>query len=368
MTYNWQQKDWCDFKFSKESLKDKLFEFAQGVSHQKGMLKAMPTNSQEEALLQVMISEALNTSAIENEYLSREDVQSSICNNLGIYQPLQNVKDKRAEGIGKLTATVRAFYTQRLTEQTIKSWHQYLFPNRTDITVGEWRKSNLPMQVVSGRIDKPIVHFEAPPSKRVPVEMAQFVKWFNATSPNGTHQIKEAPVRAAIAHLYFESIHPFEDGNGRIGRAIADKALSQTLAFPILISLSATFERHKKAYYAALEQAQKSNNVTDWIIYFIDVILEAQSDAEQLIEFTIKKSRFFDAHKIHLNARQIKVVNRMFAEGPDGFKGGMSAKKYMSLTKTSKATATRDLQILHKIGAFKVEGAGRNTRYDLNLI
>jgi Fic family protein len=176
-------------------------------------------------------------------------------------------------------------------------------------------------------------------------------------------------VRSAIAHLYFETIHPFEDGNGRIGRAIAEKALSQTIGRPVMLSLSRAIEADKNAYYTALETAQRSNEITPWVTYFIRRTLDAQMEAESQIEFTLKKTKFFDRYKGQLNERQVKVVRRMLEEGPKGFEGGMNARKYMGITKTSKATATRDLQQLLETGAFKLAGkaGGRSTGYQVNL-
>ena len=167
--------------------------------------------------------------------------------------------------------------------------------------------------------------------------------------------------------MYFETIHPFEDGNGRIGRAIAEKALSQTIGRPILLSLSKAIEAKKKLYYASLEEAQKSNEITPWVNYFVTTILEAQTEAKNLVNFILIKSKFFDRFSPVLNERQLRVVQRMFEAGPSGFEGGMSAKKYMSIAKTSKATATRDLQQLSELQVFKVEGGGRGTNYSLNI-
>jgi Fic family protein len=223
------------------------------------------------------------------------------------------------------------------------------------------------MQVISGTVGKEKIHFEAPPSGKVPEEIKQFLKWFNDSAPGGNSEIRKAPLRSAIAHLYFESIHPFEDGNGRIGRAVAEKALSQTLGRPVILSLSKTIEANKKAYYNALQKGQRSNEITDWIRYFAEVILSAQREARQLIEFTLKKSIFFDRFKAQLNERQLKVIRKMFEAGPDGFEGVMNATKYISITKTSKATATRDLQLLAEIKAFLISGGGRSTRYSLNM-
>jgi Fic family protein len=176
-------------------------------------------------------------------------------------------------------------------------------------------------------------------------------------------------VRSALAHLYFETIHPFEDGNGRIGRAIAEKTISQRIGRPVLLALSKTIEANRAAYYNALKTAQRSNEITEWIIYFVDVIIAAQTDAEQQIDFALKKARFFDDFRDKLSDRQTKVIKRVLEEGPEGFKGGITARKYGSLTKISKATATRDLQHLLAIGALLIsnEGGGRNTSYMLNL-
>jgi Fic family protein len=149
------------------------------------------------------------------------------------------------------------------------------------------------MQVFSGRLDKPTIHFEAPPSKQVPLEMNAFINWFNNTAPNASKPIMHAPIRSAIAHLYFETIHPFEDGNGRIGRAIAEKALSQSLGYPLLISLSAAIDIKRKNYYNALKKAQINNEITPWLTYFIDVISHAQDTSEALIDFTFKENKTF---------------------------------------------------------------------------
>lgn len=197
--------------------------------------------------------------------------------------------------------------------------------------------------------------------------MDRFIEWFNSTGRNGDKEIKKPVLRSAIAHLYFESIHFFEDGNGRIGRAIAEKALSQTVRRPILLSLSDAIERKKKDYYNALKTAQRSNEITPWIVYFVKTTLEAQISAEKLIEFTLYKARFFDRFKDKLNDRQAKVIRRMFTEGPGGFEGGMNVRKYIAITKTSKATATRDLQDLLQKNITVKKGSGKRTSYVLKL-
>lgn len=247
----------------------------------------------------------------------------------------------------------------------ILQWHQILMEGFPKINAGEWRKGEEPMQIVSGALGKETVLYEAPPSNRVPHEMNKFLQWFLRDEFEVNDEVTKALLKTAIAHLYFESIHPFEDGNGRIGRVLADYTLSNTLQSPVLLSLSKIIEKNKKQYYDALMQAQSGLDITAWIQYFAEVILEAQKDAKRLIEFTVKKTKFFDRIKPLLNKRQVKAINRMLENGTDGFEGGMTAKKYMDITKTSKATATRDLQHLHELGVFKQIGAGRSVRYDL---
>ncbi|MGK0240719.1 MAG: Fic family protein [Candidatus Pelagisphaera sp.] len=218
-----------------------------------------------------------------------------------------------------------------------------------------------PIQVVSNPYGNRKVHFEAPSSSRVPVEMKAFIDWFNESENTVVH----APVRAAIAHLYFESIHPFEDGNGRIGRAISEKAISQGLSRPAVLSLPRTIEAKKNRYYDALEDAQKSNEISSWIHYFVKMALVAQEDAERQVEFVLRKTKFFDCFRSDLNDRQLNVIRRMLDEGPDSFEGGMNARKYISIAKTSKATATRDLQRLVELGVLEPHGGGRSARYRL---
>jgi Fic family protein len=367
MTYNWQQPDWPEFQYELKSVEDALFAFAEQTGHVTGILKSMPPDVEMEAIINMMVTEAIKTSEIEGEYLNRQDVVSSIRNNLGLNTSPENVRDKRAQGAGELMNDVRKTYAEPLTEEKIFAWHEMLMSVNTRINAGAWRKHDEPMQVVSGAHGKEKIHFEAPPSSRVPGEMARFIGWFNDTAPGGKKEIKKAPIRSAVAHVYFETVHPFEDGNGRIGRALAEKALSQTLGRPVLLSLSRTIEADKKSYYAEIEKAQRSNAITAWIEYFVAVVLTSQKQANEFVDFILKKSKFFDRFKNVMNDRQLKVVRRMLEAGSEGFEGGMNATKYVSITKTSKATATRDLQNLVELGIFAPEGGGRSTRYSIAL-
>lgn len=362
--YNWQKKDWPNFHYDLKVMEERLYTFAEKSGRISGLLKAISKEDYLEATIAVYVAEALKTSEIEGEYLSREDVMSSIKNNLGIKTD-SKIKDVQAKGMADLIIDVQNTYNERLAAAKLFHWHKMIFPTENGMNVGKWRTHDEPMQVVSGRLDKPIVHFEALPSGRVPLEMDNFIDWFNATAPNSSKTILQAPIRSALSHLYFETIHPFEDGNGRIGRAIAEKALSQTVGYPLLISLSTSIDTKKKFYYDALKEAQKSNEVTPWLDYFIDMILNAQDASEALIDFTLKKTKLFDNFKKQLNDRQLKIVKRMFQEGPQGFEGGMTAKKYMRIAQTSKPTATRDLQKMLDLGIFTVIGSGRSTSYEI---
>lgn len=362
MIYNWQMPDWPKFTYDISAIFDELTQFSQQIGRVSGIIDALPEGTQLETLIDIMVSEAIKTSEIEGEYLSRADVMSSIRNNLGLGNEPE-AKDARAVGVAELMVSVRQQYAAPLTQDEIFDWHRKLMKGNRRVNAGKWREHDEPMQVVSSRLDRPTVYFEAPPSKIVPNQMKEFIDWFNRTAPNGTHPIKQAPVRSALAHLYFESVHPFEDGNGRIGRAISEKALSQGIGRPALLTLSKAIEAQKSQYYDALMAAQRTNEITDWLKYFADVCLRAQADAEAQVEFTLQKAKFFDQFKDRLNNRQLRVVRRMMDEGPKGFEGGMSAGKYASIAKTSKPTATRDLQELLELSALKVTGGGRSTRY-----
>ncbi|MDP2039808.1 MAG: Fic family protein [Algoriphagus sp.] len=368
MSYNWQQKGWPEFQFSPGILDGFQVKFLLKSGKVSGQFAGISEDQKEQYLVETLLSEAIKTSAIEGEFLSRVDVMSSLKKNLGIHEEQPRlVKDHRAKGIAKLMVAVRQTWKAPLSDTMLFSWHEMLMEGNRYVQAGAWRKGSEPMQVVSGALGKEIVHFEAPPSEQVPDEMNRFIAWFNATNPEGEKAIRNPILRAALVHLYFESIHPFEDGNGRIGRVLAEKALHQGLDQPILISLSQVIEANRQLYYDKLKQEQRSLQVDDWLLYFANVVMKAQEKVEELIEFSLQKTRFFDSYSNELNEREMKALNRMLDEGPDGFEGGMNAKKYSSLTGASKATATRDLQHLRGLGIFLAEGGGRSVRYQVKL-
>lgn len=364
--YNWQLKDWRHFQFHENEFTAPALSFMALAGQSQGYVQSLSSTNQTESIITLLVKEAIKTSAIEGEALNREDVVSSIRKNLG-YTTGHRVKDKRAEGIAILLVRVREDFESDLTETQLFEWYKLLMLGNNTITVGEYRSHTEPMQVISGAIGKEVIHFEAPSSAQVPAEMKMFFEWFNETKPGSPKSIPNLLIRAAIAHLYFETIHPFEDGNGRLGRIIAEKVLAQGLKRPILMSLSTAIEADKKSYYAALKQAQRTNDLTEWIHYFSETILKAQQDFINTINFTLKKTTFFDKHKLQLNGAQLKVINRMLEEGEEEFKGGMNAKKYQSITQVSKATATRHLQDLVEKGILVSQQGGRSTSYQVNL-
>lgn len=366
MTWNWQKSDWPQFSYKKSALADLEARFLRQSGVFLGALKHISTEDKNTLIVDLMSTEALKTSEIEGEILNRDSLQSSIRRNFGL--DTKNRKIPPAEqGVAEMMVHLYKTFSKPLSHEQLFTWHKMLMKGRKDLSaLGAYRTHADPMQVVSGVIHKPKVHFEVPPSKALKREMTRFIKWFNDTAPEGKNPLP-ALTRVGIAHLYFVCIHPFEDGNGRIGRAIAEKALSQSLGQPTLIALSHTIQERKKAYYDSLERNNKDNEITDWLSYFANTVLEAQVYTQKLVDFLIEKSKLYDRLRGKLNERQEKVVARMFHEGPEGFKGGLSAEKYLSIAKTSRATATRDLQDLVEMGALVKTGERKYTRYWLNV-
>lgn len=363
--YNWEHKNWPTFIYNEQVIDTFALHFAELTGVVSGMFNTLDNTKQQNELIDLMISEALKTSAIEGEMLSREDLMSSIRNRLGLNSTFKNIKDKRSENIILLMLQVRENYQERLTEKTIKGWHQTLFNGSRYINAGVYRQGNEPMQIISGAMGKEIIHYEAPPSAVIAQEMKQFIKWYNAFKTDGN--IQKAIVKTAIGHLYFESIHPFEDGNGRIGRALVEKCLAESLNRQIILSVSTAIESDKKTYYAELNKASKTLEIDRWLVYFAKLLITAQQNTIDIIDLSVKKTRFFETYKTVLNSRQIKVLMKMFDKGAEDFEGGMTARKYISIAKTTKATATRDLQELVKQNIFLPQGDGRSTHYILIL-
>jgi Fic family protein len=362
MEWNWQQKDWPKFTYNNSELEELEKEFICQSGVLTGALLLLNDNDKNQLKIDIFSNEALKTSEIEGEHLNRDSLQSSIRKHFGLDTDGRKIEPAE-QGIADMMMDLYKSCDKDLSHEMLNLWHIMLCTGRRDLhNIGKYRTHDEPMQVVSGPLHKPNIHFEAPPSKLMKYEMDNYIKWFKSSK-------KHIPTltRASIAHLYFVSIHPFEDGNGRIGRAIVEKSLAESLGYSTLIALSFIIEKNKKSYYNALEKANKSTEVTNWILYFSQIILEAQKYTQNQVKFLINKSKFFDKFNSQLNERQKKVVLRMFKEGLDGFRGGLSAENYCSITKTSSATASRDLRELVNIYAFVKTGVLKHTRYYLNI-
>lgn len=366
MAWNWQVPGWPDFQYDDAELAPLEQRFLLSSGEVLGAVQHVNSAERDQLRIDLLSDEAMKTSAIEGEMLDRRSVQSSLRRHLGL-EPDNYPNKPREQGVAEMMVDVYSTYAEPLTHETLFRWHEMLlsFDKRLE-AIGSYRQHEDAMQIVSGRVDRPVVHFEAPPSAQVPDEMERYVDWFNRTEPDVEKPLL-ALTRAGLSHLYFESIHPFEDGNGRLGRALAEKSLAQNIGQPSLIALAFTIERKRKDYYDQLERHQKTLDVTPWLVWFAEAVLEAQQVTLDRVGFFIAKAHFHDRYREALNDRQAKVIERMFREGPDGFKGGLSAENYISISGKSRATATRDLQQLVELGALTRTGERRYTRYRLNL-
>ncbi|HCU24318.1 MAG TPA: DUF4172 domain-containing protein [Deltaproteobacteria bacterium] len=366
MKWNWQKSTWPHFTYQDEGLSELETEFQRRSGVFSGAVKYVKNEEKSSLMVEFLSTEAVKTSEIEGEILNRDSVQSSIQRHFGLKGRSPKIPPAE-QGIADMMVSLYGSFQKTLSHDQLFSWHEMLMKGRRDLRdIGGYRSDPEPMQVVSGPLHRTRVHFEAPPSRRVHREMSAFIRWFNATAP-GKKTSLPALIRAGIAHLYFVSIHPFADGNGRIGRAISEKALSQSLGRPTLIALSQTIAAKRKHYYRHLELNNKDKRITDWLIYFAKTVLEAQAYTQRLLDFLIEKTKLFEKLQDRLNTRQKKALDRMFREGLKGFAGGLSAENYLSITKTSRATATRDLQELVEWGALKKTGELKYTRYFLRI-
>ncbi|KSV95105.1 Fic family protein [Sinorhizobium sp. GL28] len=366
MNWSWTHQGWPDFKYDAARLAPLERQFLLSSGEVIGAIRHASDDDRSQIRIELLSEEAIKTSAIEGEVLDRLSVQSSLRRQFGLEADTRPVRPQE-RGVAEMMVDVYANWSTRLDDKTLFRWHGMLMAgNRHLATIGAYRTHEDAMQIVSGRYDKTVIHFEAPPSIRVPTEMAAYIEWFNRSAP-GAETPLPALTRAGIGHLYFESIHPFEDGNGRLGRALAEKSLAQNIGQPSLIALAFTIERYRKAYYDQLEQHQRTLDITEWLVYFAETILEAQQTTLKRVAFHLAKAQYFDRFRDQFNERQEEVIARMFREGLAGFRGGLSAENYISITNTSRATATRDLQDLVEKGALTRAGERRHTRYSLNL-
>ncbi len=363
MSWNWQLKNWPDFEFKSEVLLPYEKAFLQKAGMLYGSMRHISNENQDELKVMLLSDEAFQTSKIEGEILDRNSLQSSIRKHFGL-QPDKSRVSPAEHGVSEMMIDLYKNYSSPLTHQQLFLWHEMLMNGRRDLeNIGGYRTHPDPMQIVSGSMGRAIVHFEAPPSIAVKKEMDKYILWFNDIGSEDPCPV----VKAGIAHLYFESIHPFEDGNGRIGRALSQKVLSQYLERPTLIALSHVIENNKKFYYRSLQLNSKVIDITGWLEYFSETILQAQDYTQRMIDFLIGKTKYFQEFDKKFNERQKKVVHRIFREGIEGFKGGLSADNYIKITGTTASTATRDLKKLVDLGALRKTGERKSTRYHLNL-
>lgn len=330
-------------------------------------MEALGFQLRKEAVLRTLTQDVLKSSEIEGEKLDPDQVRSSIARRLGMDVGGLTQADRNVEGVVEMMLDATNRYDQPLTEERLFGWHASLFPTgrsgMTKIRVGEWRDdSGGPMQVISGPFGKERVHYEAPPRERIDIEIAGFLEWFNSTTDI------DPVLKAGQAHLWFVTIHPFDDGNGRIARAIADMALARSeQSTQRFYSMSAQIRLERNAYYDTLEATQKGTmDVTDWQVWFLDCLTRAIEGAQETLSSVLFKAKFWDRFATEaLNERQIKVINRML----DGFEGKLTSSKWSKLAKCSQDTAHRDIVDLMKRGVLKKNpGGGRSTSYDLTDI
>lgn len=359
--YIHELKNWPNFVWDQKSITDRLIP----IRHQQGRLiggmESIGFHLREETILQVLTRDVVKTSEIEGEVLDQSLVRSSIARRLGMDIAGLNPVDRNIEGVVEMTLDATQKFDQPLTKERLFDWHSALFPTGrsgfSKIRVGAWRSG--PVQVVSGKIGKEIVHFEAPPAEQVDREMEHFLQWLNHETT------MDHILKAALAHLWFVTIHPFEDGNGRIGRAIADLTLARSEnSSHRFYSLSSQIQIERKHYYTILEETQKGDlDITKWIEWFFDCLGRAIESALSAFEAILKKTRFWESlAETTLNDRQRKMINRIL----DGFEGKLTTSKWAKVTKCSQDTAYRDILDLINRGILtKNSEGGRSTSYSL---
>ena len=362
--YVWQLPTWPNFKWSSDTLLRPLGQTRQSQGRLLGEAEYIGLEMQAE----VLTEEAYTTAAIEGEKLDRNAVKSSVARRLGLPTAGLPPAERHVDGLVEMLVDATVNYEKPLTSKRLHGWHSALFPTGysgiAKIIVGEWRKGAEPMRVLSGPIGKEKVHYEAPPANRLSVEMDRFLSWWNSPSDD-----LDGLVRAALAHFWFVSIHPFEDGNGRIARAITDMALAQDERTGCrLYSMSAQISAERHDYYNILEHSQKGDgDISDWLIWFLRCLDRAIKRSEKEVQLGAIKTRFWhQCSEVALNKRQQKVLKRLLYVGPGGFEGGLTNRKYKNITKVSRETAKRDIaDLLEKRILVRNPGGGRSVSYDL---
>jgi Fic family protein len=368
----WQQPDWPSFTWNAERLAPLLRECVQAQGRLTGMVSSVGNSLSAQSELDALLQNIVTSSAIEGEQLNVGSVRSSLARRLGLAQLDGNHVSQRSEGLAQLMLDATQHFAEPLTLERLLGWHEWLFPDQdTDLATRSMRVGALrgddPMQVVSGRLDRPTVHFEAPPRQGLERQVDSFLDWFESSR----NQAGLDPLlRAGVAHFWFVTLHPFDDGNGRLTRAITDLALAQGEAQAIrFYAMSASILEDRSGYYCVLENSQKATlDITEWLEWFLQTLLRSLQQAMARIESVLGKARFWQAHRQSgLSAEQTKVLNRLLDGGERGFEDGISAAQYQAVAKVSKATATRHLtELLAKGCLNRLPGGGRSTRYQIN--
>lgn len=369
MRWIWQQPNWPDFSWQTEALLSLLSKARLEQGKLLGRTKELGFALSQEAGADILIEEVIKTSEIEGEYLNPDLVRSSVAKHLGLPSFGLPQSSRSIDGLVDILLDATKKYDQPLTSERLKGWQAALFPTGYSglyrIQVGEWRSGEDPMQVVSGAMGKEKLHFEAVPSSHVGNEMDQFLHWWQS----GLGKI-EGLLRAGLAHFYFVTIHPFEDGNGRIARALTDMALAQDEKISTrFYSLSSQIMKEKKEYYDILERCQRGDmNITGWLVWFLASYIRSLEDSSHLIAKVLAKASFWKYFSQNtFSDRQRKVVNLLLNAGKDEFKGGLTTRKYSSIAKVSKATAFREItDLIEKKVILQNPSKGRSTSYDLN--
>lgn len=370
----WQQRNWPSFTWDVERLAPLVRSCTQTQGRLLGMISASGTGASEQSELDALLQNVITSSAIEGEQLNVGSVRSSLAKRLGMASDERVTP--RSEGLAELMLDATQHHQTPLTSERLMRWHTFLFPESSSLLANRVRVGALrgvePMQVVSGRIDRPVVHFEAPPRDGLEKQLEGFFYWFNASRTDST---LDPLMRAGIAHFWFVTLHPFDDGNGRLTRAITDLALAQGENQAIrFYAMSASILENRQEYYQILETSQRGGmNLTPWLEWFLHTLLHTLEQAMQRIDRVLAKARFWQQHrKDGLSAEQIKVLNRLLngdllsEKNGAGFEGGISAAQYQAVAKVSKATATRHLaDLLEKGCLVKLPAGGRSTRYQI---
>lgn len=364
----WQQTDWPAFRWDLAHLSPLLRDCVEAQGRLLGRAGAVAAMDASSDILDTLLQNIVTSSAIEGEQLNVESVRSSLAQRLGIDEP--GPTSARSEGLAELMLDATGGYDRPLDLPRLFTWHRWLFPENAGLLtpalpVGELR-DEAPMQVISGRIDKPRVHFEAPPRAGLEAQLQAFLDWFETSCDE--HHL-DPLLRAGIAHFWFVTLHPFADGNGRLTRALTDLALAQGEQQAIrFYAMSASILDDRAGYYTVLERSQKGSlDITEWLQWFLATLLRSLEHALLRIDRVLIKARFWQAHRDDgLTPEQIKVLNRLLDGGPRGFVEGISASQYQAVAKVSKATATRHLADLLEKGCLaRLPGGGRSTRYTI---